>query len=80
MVTRKGRKSVTSSISGSSGNANTVKIDENLLKKLKELIEDEEIRIEYPTVKQFVNVAVLRFLREKLREKAKLKEGKEKKK
>jgi hypothetical protein len=48
-----------------SENANTVKIDENLLKQVKALIKDPEIRIEYPTAKQFINMAVFKFLKEK---------------
>jgi len=44
---------------------NTVKIDENLLKRIKTLFKNEEIRIEYPTIKNFINMAVLKLLKEK---------------
>ena len=44
---------------------NTVKIDESLLERVKNLFEDDEIKIEYPTVKSFINVAVLKLLKEK---------------
>ena len=44
---------------------NTVKIDEKLLKRVKDLFKEEEIRIEYPTAKSFINVAVLKLLKEK---------------
>ncbi|MCD4771313.1 hypothetical protein K8R30_02750 [archaeon] len=44
---------------------NTVKIDEKLLKRVKNLFKEEEIRIEYPTVKSFINMAVLKLLKEK---------------
>jgi len=44
---------------------NTVKIDEKLLKRVKNLFREEEIGIEYPTVKSFINMAVLKLLKEK---------------
>jgi len=45
---------------------NTVKIDEKLLERIKLLFDkNEEIQIEYPTVKSFINVAVLKLLKEK---------------
>jgi len=44
---------------------NTVKIDEKLLERVKNLFEDEEVKIEYPTVKSFINIAVLKLLKEK---------------
>jgi hypothetical protein len=44
---------------------NTVKIDESLLERIKILLNDEDIKTEYPTVKNFVNVAVLKLLKEK---------------
>ena len=44
---------------------NTVKIDEKLLERIKILFNDEDIRIEYPTIKNFINVAVLKLLKEK---------------
>ena len=44
---------------------NTVKIDEKLLKRVKNLFEEDEIRLEYPTVKSFINIAVLKLLKEK---------------
>jgi len=47
------------------GLQNTVKIDEALLERIKNLFKDEEIRIEYPTIKNFINIAVLKLLKEK---------------
>jgi len=44
---------------------NTVKIDEKLLERVKVLFRDEDIRIEYPSVKNFVDIAVLKLLKEK---------------
>ena len=44
---------------------NTVKIDEILLERIKNLFNDEDIRIEYPTIKNFIDVAVLKLLKEK---------------
>ena len=44
---------------------NTVKIDEKLLERVKKLFDDDDIKIEYPTVKSFINVAVLKLLKEK---------------
>lgn len=44
---------------------NTVKIDEKLLERIKILFKDEDIRIEYPTIKNFINIAVLKLLKEK---------------
>ena len=40
-----------------------VKIDENLLKKVKKLLKDELIKIKYSNAKQFVNIAVLEKLK-----------------
>jgi len=40
-----------------------VKIDENLLKKVKKLLKNEIIRIKYSNAKQFVNIAVLEKLK-----------------
>lgn len=51
---------------------NTVKIDESLLKRIKNLFEDEEVRLKYPTVKSFINIAVLKLLKEN---EGKLKDG-----
>jgi len=48
---------------------NTVKIDENLLERVRKLFEDEDMRIEYPTLKSFVNIAVLKLLKKKEAEK-----------
>jgi len=39
--------------------ANVVKIDEDLLKRVKEIIKDKNMRIKYSNVKQFINIAVL---------------------
>ena len=42
----------------------TVKIDENLLKRVKILIQDKDKKIKYSTSKQFINIAVLKLLEE----------------
>jgi len=39
-----------------------VKIDKDLLKKVKKLISSKENRIKYSNVKQFINIAVLEKL------------------
>ena len=41
---------------------NVVKIDEDLLKKVKNLVSGKENRIKYSNAKQFVNIAVLEKL------------------
>jgi len=41
---------------------NVVKIDENLLKKVKGLIKKSSMKIKYSNAKQFVNIAVLEKL------------------
>jgi hypothetical protein len=41
---------------------NTVKIDSELLKKIKDLIKDRSKKIKYPTAKHFINIAVLEML------------------
>ena len=41
-----------------------VKIDEELLKKVKELIEKGENRFDFPSVKAFVDKSVLKTLKE----------------
>lgn len=41
---------------------NVVKIDEDLLKNVKNLINSKENRIKYSNAKQFVNIAVLEKL------------------
>ncbi|MGD9276789.1 MAG: hypothetical protein PVJ67_06480 [Candidatus Pacearchaeota archaeon] len=46
------------------GGQNTVKIDGALLCRIKKLFNDGEIKIQYPTIKNFVNVAVLKLLKE----------------
>jgi hypothetical protein len=51
---------------------NTVKIDEKLLERIKNLFEEEEIKLKYPTVKSFINIAVLKLLKEN---EGKLKDG-----
>lgn len=43
---------------------NTVKIDPKLLERIKQLFNDSEINIQYPTIKNFINVAVLKLLKE----------------
>ena len=43
---------------------NTVKIDEDLLKRIRRLVSNKDKKIRYPTAKQFVNVAVLKLLGE----------------
>lgn len=42
--------------------ADVVKIDENLLKKVNELIKKDSMKIKYSNAKQFVNIAVLEKL------------------
>ena len=42
--------------------ANVVKIDEDLLKKVKKLVKNKYIKIKYSNAKQFVNIAVLEKL------------------
>ncbi len=42
--------------------SNVVKIDEDLLKKVKKLVNSKENRIRYSNAKQFVNIAVLEKL------------------
>ncbi len=41
---------------------NTVKIDEDLLKRVKSLVKRKDKRIRYSSAKQFINVAVLDLL------------------
>ena len=43
--------------------SNVVKIDEELLKKIKKIIGTRENRIKYSNAKQFVNIAVLEKLK-----------------
>jgi len=43
---------------------NTVKIDEKLLRRVKVLFRNDEIRLEYPTIKNFIDLAVLKLLKE----------------
>ena len=43
---------------------NVVKLDAKLKKRSEELISQEDNRIEYPSVKNFVDKAVLRLLKE----------------
>ena len=40
----------------------SVRIDKDLLEKLKELVKDSSKRIKYSSAKQFVNIAVLELL------------------
>ena len=39
--------------------AEVVKIDKDLLKKIKKIIKEKHLRIKYSNVKQFINIAVL---------------------
>jgi hypothetical protein len=39
--------------------ADVVKIDEELLKRVKKLVKTKYMRIKYSNVKQFINIAVL---------------------
>jgi|APSaa5957512576_1039674.scaffolds.fasta_scaffold143003_2 hypothetical protein len=41
---------------------NTVKIDEELLERVKKLIKTNSKKIKYSTLKQFVNISVLELL------------------
>lgn len=49
--------------------ADVVKIDEGLLKKVKNLIKKNSMKIKYSNVKQFVNIAVLEKLEKEVRKK-----------
>lgn len=51
MVTKKNKRSA-------------VKIDENLLERVNNLVRNRDKRIKYSTAKQFVNIAVLKLLEE----------------
>jgi len=42
--------------------ANVVKIDEDLLRKVKGLVKNKYMKIKYSNAKQFVNIAVLEKL------------------
>ena len=42
---------------------NVVKIDEDLLKKVKNLVKKKSMKIKYSNSKQFVNIAVLEKLK-----------------
>ncbi len=44
-----------------------VKIDEDLLKKIKKLIKDKSMKIKYSNAKQFVNIAVLQKIEEEIK-------------
>ena len=39
--------------------ADVVKINEDLLKKVKKILKDKNMQIKYANVKQFINIAVL---------------------
>ena len=43
---------------------NTVKIDAELLERIKKLLNDSDLKFEYPTVKHFINRAAIKLLRE----------------
>ena len=43
-----------------------VKIDEELLKKIKKLIKDSSMKIKYSNARQFVNIAVLDKIKEEI--------------
>jgi len=44
-----------------------VKINEDLLKRIKRLIKDKSMKIKYSNIKQFINIAVLDKLNEEER-------------
>lgn len=44
-----------------------VKIDEDLLKKIKKLIKEVSMKIKYSNAKQFVNIAVLDKIKEEIK-------------
>jgi len=44
-----------------------VKIDKDLLKKLKKLIKESSMKIKYSNAKQFVNIAVLNRIEEEIK-------------
>jgi len=44
-----------------------VKIDEDLLKKIKKLIKDNSMKIKYSNARQFVNIAVLDKIEEEIK-------------
>jgi hypothetical protein len=44
--------------------SDVIKIDEGLKKRIESFIEKEDNRIEFPSVKNFVDKAVLRYLKE----------------
>ncbi len=46
----------------------TVKINPDLLKRINVLIKDKDMKINYSTAKQFVNVAVLKLLKKEEKE------------
>ena len=46
--------------------SDTVKIDKDLLKKVKKIIKDSSMKIKYSNAKQFVNIAVLEKLNEEI--------------
>lgn len=43
--------------------SDVVKIDEDLLKRIKNLVKKKSMKIKYSNVKQFVNIAVLEKLK-----------------
>lgn len=47
--------------------ADVVKIDEDLLKKVKKLIKEKSMKIKYSNAKQFVNIAVLEKIEEEVK-------------
>ena len=47
--------------------ADVVKIDEELLKRIKKLIKESSMKIKYSNAKQFVNIAVLNKIDEEVR-------------
>jgi len=49
--------------------ANVVKIDEDLLKKVKKLVKNKYMKITYSNAKQFVNIAVLEKLEKEVKKK-----------
>jgi hypothetical protein len=47
--------------------SDVVKIDEELLEKLKKLIKESSMKIKYSNARQFVNIAVLNKIEEEIK-------------
>ena len=54
----------------------TVKLDKVLLEKIKKLLKEEDYRILYTSLKQFINIAVLQLFEEEVKKKSKEREVK----